>query len=244
MEHFKDLESCEINYRGLDQANKINYNLMLWEQGKWEMIYRLVFPEEKPWGPRPELFGTSGRYRWEPLIERIKELMKAAGMEPAEGWGSDDDPRNRLSAALNPDSPLGAAHDTPELGEDDAREKRIATKTKPHHPWLIAKLKKSRVQCANYLMAAAEDSEGDAEKVFRSVLADIVEAWLAEDSGETGRLTAQTEESDSRLSGSIATVDLPSVTSSVRVPSIIPVNASTNITLGADVPASEPAGEK
>jgi hypothetical protein len=101
---FKDLETCEINYRGIEQANRINYNLMLWEQGKWEAIYRLVFPEEAPWGPRIEPFGSSGRYRWEPLIERIKFLMEKAGMTPVEGWGDAGDPRNRLAAALDPES--------------------------------------------------------------------------------------------------------------------------------------------
>lgn len=104
MQTFKDLETCEVNYRGLEQANKINYNLMLWEQGKWEAIYRLVFPEEAPWGPRPEPFGTSGRYRWELLIDRIKELMAAAGKTPAEGWGYDGDIRDTLAVALNPNS--------------------------------------------------------------------------------------------------------------------------------------------
>ena len=103
--HFKDLETCEANYRGIEQANRINYNLMLWEQGKWEMIYRLVFPEQAPWGRvtlSPDV--TCSRYQWEPLIERLKELLAAAGKTPAEGWGSGDDPRNRLAAALNPDS--------------------------------------------------------------------------------------------------------------------------------------------
>jgi hypothetical protein len=102
---FKDLESCEANYRGLEQANKINYNLMLWEQGKWQMIYRLVFPEQAPWD-RVELSPgvTCSRYQWGPLIDRLKELLAAAGKNPAEGWGSDGDPRDQLAAALNPNS--------------------------------------------------------------------------------------------------------------------------------------------
>lgn len=102
--HFKDWDTCEINYRGIEQANRINYSLMLWEQGKWEMIYRLVFPEEAPWGPRITLFGSCGRYQWDPLIARLKELMAKAGMSPAEGWGSEADPRDGLATALNPDS--------------------------------------------------------------------------------------------------------------------------------------------
>jgi len=101
---FRDLSSCEANYRGLEQANKINYNLMLWEQGKWEMIYRLVFPEEAPWDRRIESFGSSSRYRWELLIDRLKELMAAAGKIPAPGWGGSGDIRNTLSTALNPNS--------------------------------------------------------------------------------------------------------------------------------------------
>jgi hypothetical protein len=103
-EHFKDLESCEINYRGLEQANRINYGLMLWEQGKWEMIYRLVFPEQAPWD-RIELGPgmTCSRYQWEPLIARLKELLAAAGKTPAEGWGDGSDPRNNLATVLSGD---------------------------------------------------------------------------------------------------------------------------------------------
>ena len=84
---FKNLEICEANYAGLEQANQINYNLMLWEQGKWQMIYRLVFPEEAPWKPIELSPGvTCSRYQWEPLITRLKELLAAAGKSPAEGW--------------------------------------------------------------------------------------------------------------------------------------------------------------
>ena len=85
--HFKDQASAEINYRGLAYANKCNYHLMLWEQSKWEAIYRLVFPEEAPWGPvqlGPET--TCSPYQWEKLIARLFELLNASGRSPADGW--------------------------------------------------------------------------------------------------------------------------------------------------------------
>ena len=85
--HFKDLETCEANYRGIEQANKINYHLMLWEQSKWETIYRLVFPEEAPWGRvvlGPGI--TCSPYQWEKLIQRLTELLRNSGKEPADGW--------------------------------------------------------------------------------------------------------------------------------------------------------------
>jgi hypothetical protein len=84
---FKDWETCEANYRGLEQANNVNYHLMLWEQSKWKAIYRLVFPEEAPWG-RVQLSPgvTCSPYLWEKLILRLNELLLASGKEPADGW--------------------------------------------------------------------------------------------------------------------------------------------------------------
>lgn len=102
---FRDLATCEVNYRGLERANSINYKLMLWEQGKWEMIYRLVFPEEAPWGRVRLTEGvTCSPYQWEKLIKRLTELLRVAGKSPAEGWGNGEDPRNGLAAALTPDT--------------------------------------------------------------------------------------------------------------------------------------------
>jgi len=84
---FKDQETAEANYQGLEFANTTNYNLMLWERGKWEKIYRLVFPEEAPWGPVPLGPGvTCSPYQWNKLMGRIKELLHTAGKEPADGW--------------------------------------------------------------------------------------------------------------------------------------------------------------
>jgi hypothetical protein len=88
---FKDLATCEVNYQGVEQANRWNYNLMLWEQAKWHAIYRLVFPEEAPW-ERIQLSAETScsPYQWEKLLERLTELLSAVGKSPAEGWSRGD----------------------------------------------------------------------------------------------------------------------------------------------------------
>lgn len=93
MDRFKDLATCEANYAGLEFANETNYNLKLWEQGKWEAIYRLVFPEEAPWDYVVTQRSSDGKvlayhspYQWDKLIDRLTELLRASGKEPAENW--------------------------------------------------------------------------------------------------------------------------------------------------------------
>lgn len=86
--HFSSWDSAEANYRGMEQANKVNYGLMLWEQGKWEAIYRLVFPEESPWGyvqVSPTV--SHSPYQWDKLIDRLTQLLALDGKTPAENWG-------------------------------------------------------------------------------------------------------------------------------------------------------------
>lgn len=85
--HFKSWLIAEKNFWGMEQANRVNYGLMLWEQGKWEAIYRLVFPEEAPWG-RVQLgpLTTCSPYQWEKLINRLKELLAASNKQPADNW--------------------------------------------------------------------------------------------------------------------------------------------------------------
>jgi|SRR5882757_2912355 len=87
---FRSWDSAEENYSGLEQANRINYGLMLWEQGKWEAIYRLVFPQEAPWGPVQLREGvTCSPYQWDKLIERLTELLVLDGKTPADNWRRD-----------------------------------------------------------------------------------------------------------------------------------------------------------